>query len=118
MGRRLYNCTNTETQALRSAGLVNVPIKIGKLQVKPGMSEPVPDHWMSPPEADRYFRVGALHLGVMPPAGFKEAKRPAPQPPPPALEPEPEPEESSEDGEDFQEESKPHQPKRTKRRGR
>lgn len=80
--RKVYNLTNVPTAQLESAGLVNVPIRLGDVVIKPGCCEPVPQGMGA--QANRYIKMGALHVGERPPEGFKPAAQPAPAPAPPA----------------------------------
>jgi hypothetical protein len=69
---RVHNLTDVPTQALKWAGLVCVALRVGDTIVRPGESEVVPALGTG---ADRYIRVGALHVGDDPPKGYTPIKR-------------------------------------------
>ncbi len=64
---RVYNLTDVPTQALSAAGLVNVPLNVSGVIIQPGENKEVP---VLGPDADRYIRVTAIHVGDSPPKNY------------------------------------------------
>lgn len=99
---RVYNLTDVPTPALRAAGLVNVPLKVGGITVQPGESVPIRSALGA---TGRYIRVGAVHVGDAPPKGYTPAAAPVVEEP------------AGEPGGEEEEEPAPSTPSaRTKRR--
>jgi hypothetical protein len=69
---RVHNITDVPTQALKAAGLVCVPLRVGGTIVKPGESEEVSSLGTN---ADRFIRVAAIHVGDKPPEGYAPAEK-------------------------------------------
>lgn len=57
---KVYNLTNTSTDALRNAGLLNVRIKVGDVVIPPGGSADVAKGSLA--DVQRLFVCGALSL--------------------------------------------------------
>ena len=67
---RVFNLTNEPTPVLKSQGLVNVPLRVGSVTIKPGESEEVPKRTSIP---QRYLDCGALAVNE-PPSSYSVPK--------------------------------------------
>lgn len=77
---RVYNLTDVPTTALSARGLVNVPLKVGGVDIPPGEHRDVRSLGA---DEQTFLRCGALSVGE-PPSWYRAQKAlvPAPMPPP------------------------------------
>lgn len=68
---KIFNLTDVPTPALKNASLVNVSIKVGKYDIKPGEFVEMP---FLPASAAKFRRVDAIFAGEKPPKKYIEAK--------------------------------------------
>lgn len=68
---KIFNLTDVPTPALKNASLVNVSIKVGKYDIKPGQFVEMP---FLPASAAKFRRIDAIFAGEKPPKKYTEAK--------------------------------------------